>query len=209
MIDISIEELVKLKEQGMTDKRIAEHLAKRGIKVSITTVNIRLSKYYRKTGKVKPRGRDIQDEELVTLKEDKKSDREIAEYFTNQGRKICLASVNTRLNKHYKSKKTDKPKVKRDNPVKQEINNEEILELRNKGMSLRKIAEYFRTLGKNISHVAINNRIKRNNLDSLESENPNEEESKEFKDSLKVTTVMTSKEEKTNNIIKSIEEEER
>ena len=208
MIKVSIEELVKLKEQGMTDKKIAEHLNANGIKISMLVVRNKLNKYYQSIGKSKPRGRNIQDEELAVLKEQKKSDREIAEYFTKQGRKICLGSVNTRLSKHYKSKKIVKPRARNNNIIKKEIKNEEILELRQKGMTLRQIAEYFKTLGKNISHAAINNRIKRINLELQENRTSKEIEKQEFKDSLKVVTVMTSKEEKTDNFIKSIPKEE-
>lgn len=201
MVNVSIEELVVLKEQGMTDKKIAEYLSENGTKISMLVVRNKLNKYYQSIGRAKPRGRNIQDEELAVLKEQKKTDREIAEYFTKQGRKICLGSVNTRLTKHYRSKKIVKPKSKKNYIVKKEIKNEEILELRQKGMTLRQIAEYLKSLGKNISHAAINNRIKRNELELKESQASNEIKKQEFKESLKVTNVTTPKEDKTNNVV--------
>ena len=189
MIRIPIGELVKLKEEGMTDKEIAEYFTEKGLKICAGTVNSKLKIYYKSVGKSKPRGKMIKDKELEIMKEQRKSDREIAEYFTSQGRKITLATVNKRINKHYTSKGKIKPQIIRKNIfIKNEISNEEIIELRNKGMSLREISQYFLSKGEKISHTAINSRLK-NAYETEENDlgKKMQPEEKSFRERLKVT----------------------
>jgi len=191
MVRIPIEELVKLKEEGMTDRKIAEYLTGKGIKISAGTVNAKLKEYYESVGKIKPRGKMIRDNELEIMKEQKKTDREIAEYFTKQGRKICLCTVNKRLTKHYKSKNKIKPRSRRNTLIKNEISNEEIIELRNNGMTLREISYHFLSQGKEISHTAISSRLKNaynteNEKDLVKKSQPKEEG---FRERLKVTVI--------------------
>ena len=205
MVQVPIEMLFELKEKGMTDKSISEYLNSQGIKISAGTVYIKLDKYYKSIGKRKPKGKSIIDDELEEMKEQRKSDREIAEYFTQSGRKICLSSVHNRLKKHYKSKNKIKPRARRESIlIKEDIKNEEIIELRNQGMTLREIANYFAALGKNISHTAIGMRLRRipkeQDIQSLEQENKDEkQEDNGFRNRIKVDFVPVVDEVATKN----------
>lgn len=130
METIKIEELVALKERGMSDQAIADYFTNQKRKISQSTVSIRLREYYKLQGKEKPRTKrksvgkrriDISDEELVVLKEQGQTDQKIAEYFTSEKRKISRSAVSTRLMKYYKSQGKEKTRTKR----KSEKNNEQ------------------------------------------------------------------------------------
>ena len=158
MIKIRDEELAKLKEQGMTDHEIAEHLTKRGIKISTGYVNLRLRKYYEKQGIEKPNPKRkirISIEELAELKERGISDREIAEHLTKQGIKISKDSVSKKLKKYYETQGKEKPKLKT------RITDEELVKLKKQGMSNREIAEQFTKQVIKISESTISLRLRK------------------------------------------------
>ena len=85
--NVDIEILVKLKEQGKTDKEISKHLKEQGTQMSKVTVNQRLRRYYDSLRREKPkitRTRkkiDVDTQELVKLKKQKMTDKEIAEHM--------------------------------------------------------------------------------------------------------------------------------
>lgn len=53
-ININIEEIVRLKENGMTDEAITQFCIKQGKKISVATVNKKLNRYYNEHGIKKP-----------------------------------------------------------------------------------------------------------------------------------------------------------
>jgi len=157
---IEIIELAKLKEQRMTDSEIAEELTKQGIKISVTSVNVRLRKYYEAQGIQKPRGkttRRISDEELARLKEEGMTDYEIAEEFTEQGRRISRPSVNLRLIKYYGTRGIRKPRGK----TTRRISDEELVRLKEGGMSDSEIAEELIKKGIKISRKIVNEKLRK------------------------------------------------
>ncbi len=164
-INIKEEEMVKLKENGLTDKEIADYFTEQGITVSNTYVAKTLKKYYRLLGKEKPKikrkikriGEEITDEELAKLKEQGLTDKAIEEYFMNKKIYISMYTVNKRLNRYYKLHGKVKPKITK----KSDIKDEELAQLKEQGWSDALIAKYFTEQNRPISNNSVCRRLNR------------------------------------------------
>ena len=158
---VTDEQLYQLKENGLTGREIARYLKSQGIEISYTSVNTRLNEYCIKTGK--PMRTKVTDEQLYELKENGWTDKKIAEYLINQGIEISWATVNRRLNQYYKKIGKPKPNFKKTSKSKTEstaeVTDEQLYELREKGMTYREISEYLKSQGIEICSAKINVRV--------------------------------------------------
>ena len=102
-IPIETSELVKLKEQNMSDREIAQHLKKQGIDISRDTVGYRLRKYYNEQGKVMPKKIAITAdiEELVILIEQGMTIKGACAYLQEQGEKISYNAARKQVREYY------------------------------------------------------------------------------------------------------------
>ena len=158
---VTDEQLYELKENGWTGREIARYLKSQGIEISYTSVNNRLNEYCKKTRK--PMRTKVTDEQLYELKENGWTDKKIAEYLINQGIEISWATVNRRLNQYYKKIGKPKPNFKKTSKSKTEstaeVTDEQLYELREKGMTYREISEYLKSQGIEICSAKINVRV--------------------------------------------------
>ena len=159
-IDIPVKEMANLKDQGQTYAEIARQFSKSDRSISDSIVRNRLKQYYdsqKKEIPIQTKRINISIEEMVNLKEQGLSDRQIAQIFTLRGKKISRSMVCTKLRQYYKSQQKEKPKaiIK----MATSISNEEIVALKEQGLSNAAIARYFTQHGKPISATAINKRL--------------------------------------------------
>lgn len=166
-INIKIEEIVRLKEEGMTDEAIVQYYTKQGKKISVATVNRKLNLYYNEHGIKKPRVKrkkktDNLIEDMLKLKEQGMSDEEIAEYFAQKGEKISRRLISLRLTEYYKEENLER--MKNEFVAKKRIlgiTDEELLNLKNKGMTSKEISLFYAQKGKTTSVSYIDKRIRR------------------------------------------------
>ena len=168
---ISDEEIYELREQGMTQREVAEYYKKQGIEVSDKTIYRRCKIIYKEKGKkqqrvIKPRKKTtyekISDDEIYELREQEMTQKEIAQYFTNQGKIISEATICKRCKKIYEKNGKKQPTGKKGRKRKMtDEQNEKIYELREQGLMYRKIEEYFCDKGIKISRATIYNICKR------------------------------------------------
>ena len=160
---ISDEEIYKLSEEGLSDRKITQYFNEQGIKVNYVTIKKRSKEIYKKKYEeefnVKGRNRSqITDEEIYKLREEGLSYQIIERYFNEQGKKVSDVTIQKRCQKIYKEKGKKEPEVKRKNKI--EITDEEIYRLREGELSYKKIAQYFNEQGIKVSFSTIKNRCK-------------------------------------------------
>ena len=175
-IDLTI--LVELKESRMSDKEIAEYLATQEINIAPVTISKILKKYYDSIGKKKPRKPPkprytdtINIKKLVDLKESGMSDKEIVEYLRGQGIIRSESTIGTLLRDYYKFMGQEKPRKPREYRGANPIDINELVKLKEKGMSDKEITEYLATQGINRPEVSIGKIIKKY-YDSIGQEKP-------------------------------------
>lgn len=123
--DEEMQEMVRLKEQGVTDKNIAKYFTRKYREISVSTVEKRLLEYYDAQGKgtVKKERRIILTEEelnkLVELKEQRLTYKEVSEYFKQQGRVISACVLRKRLLEYYEKHGHPKRVRKYENDLKE------------------------------------------------------------------------------------------
>ena len=158
-IDINDEEILDLREQGLSCKEIFEYFRDKGIKVSLSTIKNKCKIIYQKKGKKQPHDKrkkqiEISDEKIYNLREQGLTYKEIANYFNNNGVKVSYSTIALRCKKIYDEKGKKAPKAKtRENEIK--VSNEEIYNLREQGLSYKEISEYYKSKGIKISISAI------------------------------------------------------
>lgn len=120
-IDIDVEELVRLKEQGKTDREIVKYLNSKGITISTTTISNRLRDYHYRRGEervvVKRKIITLTEEEIFEIEdliEENFSYEEIVEHFEKKGKKMSVGTLIRKLDEYYKTigGKRPKPTVK-------------------------------------------------------------------------------------------------
>ena len=175
-IDLTI--LVELKESRMSDKEIAEYLATQEINIAPVTISKILKKYYDSIGKKKPRKPPkprytdtINIKKLVDLKESGMSDKEIVEYLRGQGIIRSESTIGTLLRDYYKFMGKEKPRKPSEYRGANPIDINELVKLKEKGMSDKEITEYLATQGINRPEVSIGKIIKKY-YDSIGQEKP-------------------------------------
>ena len=159
-VSIDIEELVELKEKGLKDREISNFFILQGRKIRVSTVSQRLYRYYRAQGMQKPRAKagrqrkELPIEEIVKLKEKGLSGRKIVEHLKSQGIDANEKIVCKRLTEYYQMKGDVKPRAKKNKDI-----TEELVRLREQGLSNTKISAELVQQGVHISHQTVNNRL--------------------------------------------------
>ena len=162
-IDISVAELVELKEQGKSYEEISEFYKEKGINISRATVGDRLKNYYESQGKKVPRGKEVEEisiEKLVGLKEQGNSYAKISQYYESQGIQISSAAIGKRLKAYYESQGKEVPKGKKENKPRINIPIDDLVKLKEQGMSSKKISQYYKSQGIQISAITVGKRIR-------------------------------------------------
>lgn len=99
--EINYGQIYKLREKGLSYKKIADELERQGIKISLETVRSRCKEIYDSRGEKEPelRGRKIKEvnnEQIYNLREKGLSYRKIADELKRQGIKISSGTVGSR-----------------------------------------------------------------------------------------------------------------
>lgn len=156
-IKIDIKEIVKLKEQGMSERAIRDELNKKGIKVSHSKVHEELVKYYGKNCIPGPKRKlDDNIKDIYEFKEQGMSYEEIKDELNKKGIQISLRHLERVIKKYYKEIGKDVPRAD-SNKIKLDI--EELLRLRNQGMSEVLITKHMNDKGISVSCTTINKRL--------------------------------------------------
>jgi len=156
-IDIELEEIVRLKEEGMSDREIAERFTKQGINVSRSTIRKILAKYYESIGKTKPNAKiiEIPIEDIVKLNKEGMTEKQIVEYFKSKGIRVGMSTINLKLKKYYESIHTQKPKAR----SKPRIDIEELVYLKEQGLSDEEVARELNRQGRVIASNTVSKRL--------------------------------------------------
>lgn len=102
---------------------------------------------------------DIPIEEIIELSNSGMSDRKIAKYFTEKGIPICANAIGDKIRKYYKNvNRKERPKLKGGRP-KAEIDEIEIFELKELGMTDKQITEYLKEQGIDVDVVTVTRRL--------------------------------------------------
>ena len=126
-IELPIEEIVKKWEQGVTQKELSKEYG-----VSRVTINKRISEYYEKEEKGKPRQRiELPIEEIV-----KKWERGITQKELSKRYGVSKSTINKRISKYYQKKKRKKNEEKKAKILR---NSSIIVEYLRKGLTIEQI----------------------------------------------------------------------
>ena len=158
------EELIKLKEKGMSYERIADYYNEKGIKVTVETIESRCKKAFEKRKKKMPSTKkkiEVLDEEIYQLREQGMSYERIVEYYSKKGIEITHQAIGYRCKKIYEEKGKEEPKAKKGKKERDDVTNEELYELREKGMKYEEIVKYFEEKGIKISQSQVCKRCKK------------------------------------------------
>lgn len=163
------EEIIKLKEQGLSYERIHYYYLKKGINISRKKIEKFCKYFYAQKEIQEPKNKavviyEISEkmlEEIIELKEKQElSFKEISKYYDDKGIKVGYEAIRTRYNNYYKQRKLEKPKRKYRKKIK-EITDEEIVRLRKDGLTYMEISRYYASKGIKVSHEAIRLRCKK------------------------------------------------
>ena len=167
---ISSEEVYELREKGMSYKEIAEYYYKLGVDISDQTIGRICKEIYKEKGETEPieikndRLKVISNEKFYILREQGMSYVTIAEQFKEDGIDISSETIRRKCKEIYKEKGKKEPETKVKGNIgkkRTDIKDEKIYELREKGMSYTKIAEYYKKEGIEVSYIVIRSRCKR------------------------------------------------
>ena len=167
-IEIRDEEIYELREQGESYEEIARYYNEKGIEISKATIAYRCKKIYNAKGKEDPKIKkgknkreDVTDEEIYELREQGKSYEEIARYYKEKGIPITRVTIAKRCKTIYIEKGKEEPKAKKGKKERDDVTNEELYELREKGMKYEEIVKYFEEKGIKISQSQVCKRCKK------------------------------------------------
>ena len=126
-IELPIEEIVKKWEQGVTQKELSKEYG-----VSDVTIRKRISEYYEKEEKEKPKKRiELPIEEIV-----KKWERGITQKELSKRYGVSKSTINKRISKYYQKKKRKKNEEKKAKILR---NSSIIVEYLRKGLTIEQI----------------------------------------------------------------------
>ena len=126
-IELPIEEIVKKWEQGVTQKELSKEYG-----VSDVTISKRISEYYEKEEKEKPKKRiELPIEEIV-----KKWERGITQKELSKRYGVSKSTINKRISKYYQKKKRKKNEEKKAKILR---NSSIIVEYLRKGLTIEQI----------------------------------------------------------------------
>lgn len=94
-------EIMELREQGLSYKKMAEYFTKKGIKVSTSVVEKRCKEIYERLGKEVQdlRRVEVSDKEIIELRKQGLSFVEMSEYFKEKGINITPSTLGVRYQK--------------------------------------------------------------------------------------------------------------
>lgn len=142
-IELPIDEIVEKWEQGTTQQELAKEY-----RLSIRTINRRISEYYEKEGKQKPKRKiEIPIDEIVKKWEQGVIEKELAKEYG-----VSQTTINNRISEYYKREGKQRPK-KELNP-KIELPIEEIVEKWKQGTIQQELAKEY-----GVSKTTITKRI--------------------------------------------------
>ena len=126
-IELPIEEIVKKWEQGVTQKELSKEYG-----VSDVTIRKRISEYYEKEEKEKPKKRiELPIEEIV-----KKWERGITQKELSKRYEVSKSTISKRISKYYQKKKRKKNEEKKTKILR---NSSIIVEYLRKGLTIEQI----------------------------------------------------------------------
>ncbi len=164
---ITDEEIYEEREKGTSYKAIAEYFEKKGKKISPSTIKKRCKEIYMAKREKEPKTKYIPrkiseelDDEIFELREKRLSYKQISEYFEKQGKKVSLDKIRAKCKKIYKKRNKREPKANWRAEVISDISDNEIYELRKKGVTYQAISEYFEEQGKKIDQIKVSERCK-------------------------------------------------
>ena len=102
----------------------------------------------------------ILNEEIYKLREQGFTYQKITQYFNNKGIKVKIGIIRKRCKKIYQEKGKREPDLKVGRKKVIQMQDEEIYQLRQDGLSYRKITQYFNNKGIKVSSETIRNRCK-------------------------------------------------
>lgn len=176
---VSDEEIYTQREKGLSYNQISKYFKDNGKELNWAKVRKTCKKIYTEKNKeVKKSLREnryiIDDEEIYILREEKLTYAEIAEFFTNQGRKISHTTVRKRCKEIYNQKNEKENCKHRKSIGRQQIGDVEIYLKRLSGYSYKQIAEYFINQGKKITANTVRTRFIEINEDKDKKDKVNE-----------------------------------
>ena len=138
-IELQIKEIVKRWEQGTTQKKLSKEYG-----VSRVTISKRISEYYEKEKKEKPKQRiELQIEEIV-----KKWEQGITQEKLSKEYGVSEYIIRKRISEYYEKEEKEKPKQKIELPI------EEIVKKWEQGVTQKELSKEY-----GVSRVTINKRI--------------------------------------------------
>ena len=159
----SYDEIYRLREQGLSYKKIKEKFKEKGIEVSTSAIRNKCKNIYEYKEKKEPiikhkinKKIKLPEEEIYNLREQYLSYDEIAKQFKNKGIDVSAITINDRCKSIYKEKGKEEPKVSK----RKRISEEEVYNLREQRLSYEEIAKRFKNKGIDVSVTIISNRCK-------------------------------------------------
>ena len=170
--EITDEEIYMLRKQSLSYEDISKHFEKQGKIISLFGVRKRCKRIFQEKGEQEPtaifvrRGHkkiDIDPEEIYAFRAEGWSFKKITRYYKEQGKKICSTTVK-RLYRELLEQKGEVELTIASIPI------EEVIKLRNEGLSFEKIAKYYNEKGIRVSDQTIRsiyiNAIRQNNAEN-------------------------------------------
>ena len=161
--DITDATIYELREQGMSYSDIARYFNENNIIVSYNIISYRCKGIYKEKGKAEPtvtrrkRRKNISDEEIYELREQGLSYESIAKHMKDKGIIVSVECIRRRCKDIYNKKNKEEPHAQYGKQG-EDITDDEIYELRKRGMSYNQIVKHLKKMGKGISIVTLRKR---------------------------------------------------
>ena len=148
-IELPIDEIVKKWKQGATQKELVKEYG-----VARTTIDKRISEYYKREGKQRPKKElnlkiELPIDEIVEKWEQGATQKELAKEYG-----VSTQTINNRISEYYEKEGKQKPKPKRKSKLKIELPMDEIVEKWEQENTLIELTKEY-----GVSYRTIRNRI--------------------------------------------------
>ena len=159
------EEIYRLSQQDLSYTEIRNILNAKGVKISLTSVTLIADKVYREKGEEKKyvfiMKKGITAEKIFELRENGMTYREICDYYNGIGIEVSCTSIFRWCKQIYSSKNKKESGRVGSRKKRKDISDEKIYELKNKGYSYEKIAEYYKKKGVEVTIYTIAKRCQK------------------------------------------------
>ena len=144
------EEIIYLKEHGLTNIQIMEYYKQKGINIGISNINKKCKEAYQKLGESKiPKNRGLKiiipEDEIIKLREKNISYAEIAEYYKERGIQVSPSTIENGCKEIYKGRGIENPGRKKKHEI--DIPDDLLIALRKMNYSYKKIVKFFKEKG--------------------------------------------------------------